>query len=71
MQKKKQKKEKKRKKKILENIQPSLSMMHILALRYMFEGTNMISFDLSKPIQVYKLYVARNKAQCFFNQMHS
>lgn len=26
----------------------------------------MISFDLSKPIQVYILYVAPNKAQCFF-----
>ena len=70
---KKKRKEIKEKKKNLETIQPSLSIMHIraLCLRFMFEGTNMISFDFSKPIQVCKLYVAPNKTQCFFNQMHS
>lgn len=58
-------------KKNLENIQPSLSIMHILALKFMFKGTNVISFVFSKPFQVCKLYVAPNKTQYFFNQMRS
>ena len=49
----------------------TVSLNNGYTLRFIFEGTNMISFDLSKPIQVWKLYLAPNKAQCFFNQMHS